>query len=149
MQAPQTVPLGLFDLTEDECLVVSISRAWRRLGPTRAIAEHSIARLLKADQIYPALEALFRAFATLGDGETSSEEEFDLLSRSEHRLLDRLAVGGSTRTVTRQDDMAACRTALRRAGIELRPLGTIHRSGHDHLMARMSSSYRTFMRRHL
>ncbi|MEM7480028.1 MAG: hypothetical protein AAF481_02545 [Acidobacteriota bacterium] len=145
MPASQSAPLGLSDLTEDECLVVSISRAWRRLGPTQAVAEHSIARLLQKDRIYPALDALFATFGPLFADEPAEADASDLLSRSEQALLDRLTAEDVHQR--QPPEVRACRAALGQARIELRPLGSIERSGYDRLMDRMSRSYQISMRR--
>ncbi|MEM6797425.1 MAG: hypothetical protein AAF725_25875 [Acidobacteriota bacterium] len=138
--------LGFSDLTEDERLVISISRDWRLLGPTRAVAEHRIARLLTRDRVYPALDALFLAFAPLFAeiDEPAAAELGDLLSRCEHELLDRLATGeAGDRELP---SVCACREALERARIRLRPSGTIERSGRDALELELSRSYFAFVR---
>ncbi|MEM1204409.1 MAG: hypothetical protein AAGN66_14345 [Acidobacteriota bacterium] len=149
MSTSQPAPLGLYDLNEDECLIVSISRAWRKLGPTRSVAEHSIARLLQTDRVYPALDALFAAFVSLFAAESAragdaADHESDLLSESEETLLDQLSA--ETPPDWQKQEVRACQTALRQARIELRPLGTIERSGHDSMMQRLTVSYQLAMR---
>lgn len=133
------VPLGFSDLTHDEWMVVSVFRAWQRLGPTRAVVEHPLARLLKADAIYPALDALFAVFVSFAANDPCETSHTELLSPSEEALLDELSAPhhpGACRL-----DVCACRAALRRVEIDLRPLREIHRSGHDLMLQRIAVSY--------
>ncbi|MEM8962454.1 MAG: hypothetical protein AAGD38_13305 [Acidobacteriota bacterium] len=141
MRTPRPAPLGLSDLTRDECLIVSISRAWR-LEPTHAEAEQNIARLLRNDPVYPALDTLFAVFPPLFANEPVEAEGSDLLSANEETLLDQLS---SEALHCLDYAVHACRTALRQANIELRPLGIIERSGHDRLVDRIAESYRIVM----
>ncbi|MEM9292254.1 MAG: hypothetical protein AAGD01_11285 [Acidobacteriota bacterium] len=149
MPLSQPVPLGLSDLTQDECLIVSISRAWLRLGPTYAVAEHSIARLLQTDRIYPALDALFDTFRSLTPNRPAElPAESDLLSPQEERLLDRLALAPFTpenpdEPLSREE--INCRAALWLAEIELRPPDAIERSGRDQRMHRIAQSYQSLL----
>ena len=146
MQTSQLAPLGLSDLTQDECLIVSISRAWRRIGTPRAVAEHSISRLLQTDRIHPALDALFAAFDSLFATDLAEGEDSDVLSRSEETLLDELSAEAPPDRL--RPEVRACQAALRHARIELRPLPTIERSGHDRLVHQTARSYQILMHMH-
>lgn len=140
MNSLQTAPLGFSDLTRDECLIVSIFRAWKRARPTHSVAEHSIARLLETDEIYPALDALFAAFASLALAGLAEHGDSDVLVTSEEVLLDQLSTDDESKP-SRQA-VQACRSALQMARIELRPSRCIERTGHDLDMERIARSYR-------
>ncbi|MEM9605697.1 MAG: hypothetical protein AAGA11_22755 [Pseudomonadota bacterium] len=116
-----TVPIGFSDLTDDEGLVVMLYRDWQRLGPPRAVAEHAIARALKADALYPWLGPLFDACAAVGVDASSTGEGTDLLSGVEEQLLD--LVSQTLPRSPRPDPAPA-----------LRPIRSIPRSGHDALL---------------
>lgn len=84
MSAAHQTPLGLSDLTPGECFLIAFFRQWRRLVPTRAIAEHKLACLLQADDIHPALSSLFGLFDALPHRASDSDSETDLLSDHGH-----------------------------------------------------------------
>ena len=137
------VPLGFADLTEDESLIVAIFRAWQQLGPTHAIAEHTIARVLQPDTIHPALSALFVLFGSFVQIYPGEANHTEVLSRSEEALLDQLAA--SEHPNLNRKDVHACRVALQQAKIQLRPLGDIPRSGDDLRLQRISMSYQMLL----
>ena len=107
------------------------------------MAERSIARLLQSDRAYPALGALFAAFALLGATDPLETDDSDLLTRSEETLLDQLS--RQHQPDRQYQEVLACQAALRHARIELRPLRAIERSGHDWLMQRIARSYQISM----
>ena len=136
--APQT-PLGFSDLTADECFLVVLFRKWRRLGPTRAIAEHKLACLLQLDNVHSALDSLFRLFNELPRGTPDMESETDLLSETEEALLSLLSDRDHP-----DKDLALikrCRGDIANSSIRLRPVSAIARSGRDEILIRAAESF--------
>ncbi|MEM9072342.1 MAG: hypothetical protein AAGE52_27800 [Myxococcota bacterium] len=119
--------------------MISIFRAWTRLGPSQA--QESIPRLLRCDRILPVLTSLFLLFEAFDELHRSQVEESDLLSQTEEELLDYLS--GADPSDLPNPRMHACRIALRHAGIDLRRMDSIHRSGHDLVLSRIEMSYPT------
>ncbi|MEM6357632.1 MAG: hypothetical protein AAF844_18385, partial [Pseudomonadota bacterium] len=133
-------PLGFQDLTEDERLIVAVYRDWRAGGPTSAVVEHAIARHLRCDRLYGALEPLFALFRQLSGVEASGMPfAEDVLLPSEERLLDILSSEPPAHAAS--DEAAACRDALRTAGISPRNSDRIERSGVDATLFRIKESY--------
>ena len=133
--------LGFSDLTEDECLLITLYRDWRRLGPTRAIAEHKIATLLQRDRSYLALDSLFAVFKEFGRVDAGDHDPTGVLSDAEERLLDLLS--DKAPPEFDNDVIRRCRSELAAANIKTRPGHEIPRSGQDELMLRVTQSYQT------
>ena len=144
MRTAQRPPLGFSDLTPDECFLIALFRQWRRIGPTRAIAEHRLACLLQADGIHPALDSLFRLFSALPRGVPDKDGETDLLSENEEVLLDLL----SSQNHPDKDSalVRKCRRDMENSEIHLRPASAIDRSGRDEILLRAAESFQIVYR---
>ena len=139
MNTAQRNALGFSDLTQDECFLIALFREWRRIGPTRSIAEHRLACLLQADGIHPALDSLFRLFNELPRGALDPDDDTDLLSANEEALLDLLSDQDHP-----DKDLALireCRRDIENSEMHLRPAASIERSGQDEVMIRIAESY--------
>ena len=123
--------LGFSDLTEDEGFLIVLFRDWQRRGPTRAIAEHAIARHLKRDKIYPALGSIFSVFDALDPGEPVLGDGGVVLSDVEEALLTRLSEVFDEPVGSVPPD----------SRVAVRPASAIFRSGHDRLYAEVDRSY--------
>lgn len=141
-----STPLGFSDLNQDERFVICVFRAWRRLGPTRAIAEHKIASSLQAEKSHAALGPLFRLFGEFSTKGHPDEEETDLLSDIEEAFLDLLSDHGHPDDDL--EDVRMCKGALAAADIKPRSPRSINRSGHDRLMLRVAESFQVACRQH-
>ncbi|MEM1384182.1 MAG: hypothetical protein AAF713_08580 [Pseudomonadota bacterium] len=137
---PCPIPLGFSDLTQDEQLLVAVYRDWRGLGPTVSIAEHAIARTLRRDKLYQALEPLFDVFRQVAAPEQrAAPQDSDVLTETEELLLDMLSDAGAEHdfgTVT-----ARCQAALAASGVCPRMSESIPRSGIDRALTRASGGY--------
>ncbi|MEM9707933.1 MAG: hypothetical protein AAF871_04020 [Pseudomonadota bacterium] len=120
-------PLGFSDLTSDEEFFIILFRDWQRRGPTRAVAEHALARFLLEDRVYPALNSVFSAFDMVQTADAEAAEDSILLSEREETLLTKLA--GMFPDHGHVTD------------IEVRPADEITRSGHDRMFADIDRSY--------
>lgn len=139
MSKVQQTPLGFSDLTQDECFLIALFRQWRRIGPTRAIAEHRLASVFQADGIHSALDSLFRLFNEYPLGAPDQNSETDLLSQNEEALLNLLSDQDHP-----DKDLALvrkCRRDIENSEIHLRPVSAIDRSGHDRLLLRTAESF--------
>ncbi|MEO0959053.1 MAG: hypothetical protein AAFY66_11420 [Pseudomonadota bacterium] len=137
--SPATL-LGFQDLTEDERLIVAVYRDWRAGGPTSAVVEHAIARHLRRDRLYGALESLFALFRQLSGVEASGMPfADDVLLPSEECLLDILSAEPPAPAAS--DEATACRDALRTAGILPRSSDRIERSSLDATLFRIKENY--------
>ncbi|MEM6549234.1 MAG: hypothetical protein AAF713_16000 [Pseudomonadota bacterium] len=131
MIAAENEPLGFSDLTEDEGFLVVLYRDWQRRGPTRAVAEHALARLLRSDKVYPVLDAIF---VTFDDWSSTNVEPTDpgvLLTAEEEALLTRLA------EIFRQ----RMKLLPGPDAMDVRAAEEIVRSGHDRLNAAIDRAY--------
>lgn len=142
MMAPDHIePVGFSDLTDDEALVIALFRNWRGIGPTQAIAEHTIARHFFRAQFHEVLGVLFSVFQFFGYGNGRQIADFDLLSEEEERLLDLLSDSRSG-LLREPEAIVACRVALKAIAMSLRPASSITRSGRDRLLDRIDQTGR-------
>lgn len=123
--------LGFSDLTVDEGLLIVLYRDWLGRGPTRAIAEHSIARQLRGNRFREALDDIFVVFTEASRDDSGARDTGLVLSASEEDLL--------TRVSFRFEERASLRTGP--PLIHIRPASDIFRSGHDRLMGAIDRSY--------
>lgn len=124
-------PVGFSDLTEDEGFLIIIFRDWLRRGPTRAIAEHAIARVLRGDRFYPILNAVFSTFGRVADAHDDCWEDGIVLTDAEETLL--------TQISEQLDGLPA--SAAVPPDIRIRPAAEIERSGHDRLLGACDRAY--------
>ncbi|MEM1161235.1 MAG: hypothetical protein AAGJ28_09900, partial [Pseudomonadota bacterium] len=124
-------PVGFSDLTEDESFLIVLFRDWQRRGPTHAVAEHAIARLLRNDRFYPALESVFRTFRDVDRRRVHYSEDGVLLNETEETLLTHVA-----RRLGSQGG-----PGQQRAAVAIRPASEIDRSGHDRLQGDVDRAY--------
>lgn len=139
-------PLGFSDLNQDERFVICVFRAWRRLGPTRAIAEHKIACSLQTEKSHAALGPLFRLFDEFSTANHAEEEETDLLSEIEEAFLE--ALSDHDHPDDDLEDVRDCKRALAAVDIKPRPPKIIDRSDHDRLMLHVAQSFQMVFRQH-
>ena len=138
MSTAERNPLGFSDLTQDESFLIALFRHWHRIGPTRAIAEHRLACLLRADTIHPALDSLFRLFSQFPSA-ADRDGETDLLSESEETLLDLLS--GRDHPNRGSDLIKECRRNIENSKIHLRSPSAIERTGDDRILLKAADSF--------
>lgn len=133
--------LGFSDLGEDEALVVWLYRSWQDHGPTRAIAEHRIAVLLRADRLHRMLGSVFEVYRALGRDPDFLASGRATLTPQELRLLRLLAAEAPASL-----EASSCRAALATTGVSLRDPARIPRSGRDRLEMAVADSYAATIR---
>ncbi len=105
------------NLSEDEQLLVSIYRDWRRFGTTVEQSEYNLGQLLRDDPIAAALPVLFAFFKASVSPCCDEDYDADWLCFSEERLL-RLLAGDD---LVRKNYMAQrCRATLQAVPLHLR-----------------------------
>ncbi|MEM9130352.1 MAG: hypothetical protein AAGA97_11605 [Pseudomonadota bacterium] len=87
MVSDRVEPLGFSDLTPDEEFFIVLFRDWQRRGPTRAVAEHALARILQSDNFYPVLSGIFSSFGKFARTEVRHIADGILLSATEEKIL--------------------------------------------------------------
>ncbi|MEM9421291.1 MAG: hypothetical protein AAF986_02090 [Pseudomonadota bacterium] len=132
--------LGISDLSEDESLIITVFREWRRLGPTRAVAEHKIAIALQQDKSHSVLNSLFELFNEMATSTYGRVDNTSLLTHTEESLLDLLSTNPSSQRETRAK---ICTAALIKADMNVRPTSKITRSGYDEALLRIAQSYQS------
>ncbi|MEO0568506.1 MAG: hypothetical protein AAF066_12300 [Pseudomonadota bacterium] len=121
MVSDRVEPLGFSDLTPDEEFLIVLFRDWQRRGPTRAVAEHALARILQSDNFYPVLSGIFSSFGKFARTEVRHIADGILLSATEEKILTEISsVFG--------DDAPRC--APPRIDASVRSAADIARSGH-------------------
>ena len=130
MTVSHAMPLGLSDLTDDEYFVISVFRQWQRTCLTNEIAKGHLQEALRKDRLYPALQPLFKLFASLpSEIRTGQAVESALLSAVEETLLDEIGA----RSEQRNPSVIDFQRVLDSTNGTVRSVSQIPRSGHDYL----------------
>ncbi|MEL6375865.1 MAG: hypothetical protein AAFQ04_01555 [Pseudomonadota bacterium] len=132
MVSDRVEPLGFSDLTPDEELLIVLFRDWQRRGPTRAVEEHALARILQSDKFYPALSDVFFSFGKVAETEARHIADGILLSATEEKILTEISsVFG--------DDAPRC--VPPQIDARVRSAADIARSGHDGQFGELDCEY--------
>lgn len=123
--------LGFSDLTEDEGFLIVLYRDWRSRGPTRAVGEHALANLLKADRIYTSLGRVFAAFRSVEIQHRDEPSDEIILTEQEEALLTDLSEIFRPKPNDEPNEPE----------ITVRPASEIFRSGHDRVHGKIELSY--------
>lgn len=135
MTESDATPLGLSDLTDDECFVISVFRRWQRICPRCEIAQGHLQEALRKDRLYPALGPLFELFRSLPSQiPTGQAAGSALLSAVEETLLDEIGA----RSQQRNPSVIEFQKVLDGTNGTVRSVSQIPRSGYDYLFERIN-----------